>query len=120
MNTAGAQGYYREMRLDALSPETTDEFLRNLWATAGPRPPQGLLPRYKPLFLRREHPRAGRDDVLEGQQGTTAWSVHCRLPIAPTVQADPAARIDPPGSRQMAAARGIGRQQGRSYPILGP
>ena len=93
----GRKSYYTQLRLNALSAEATEEFLRNLLgADLSLLPLRELLPKHgNPLFLEESVRTLVETKALDGKRGAYRLvGPMPRLPIAPTVQAILAARID--------------------------
>jgi len=93
----GRKSYYTQLRLNALSAEATEEFLRNLLGSdLSLLPLRQLLPKHgNPLFLEESIRTLVETNALDGKRGAYRLVGPLpRLPIAPTVQAILAARID--------------------------
>ena len=91
------RSYYTQLRLDVLSPEMTEEFLRKLVGDdASLIPLKQRLPKQgNPLFLEESIRSAIESDVLEGNRGAYRLVGPLQdLQMPPTVQAILAARID--------------------------
>jgi class 3 adenylate cyclase/tetratricopeptide (TPR) repeat protein len=93
----GGKSYYTQLRLDVLSPDTTEEFLRNLMGDdVSLIRLKELLPKQgNPLFLEESIRSLVETNLLEGTRGAyrLVRPLH-ELRIPPTVQAVLAARID--------------------------
>ena len=93
----GGKSYYTQVRLNALSPETTEEFLHNLVGDdVSLIPLKGLLPKHgNPFFLEESIRTLVETSLLEGQRGGYRLVGPVQeLRIPSTVQAILAARID--------------------------
>jgi class 3 adenylate cyclase/DNA-binding winged helix-turn-helix (wHTH) protein/tetratricopeptide (TPR) repeat protein len=93
----GGKSYYTQVRLNALSPETTEEFLRNLVGDdASLIRLKELLPKHgNPFFLEESIRSLVEMNLLEGKRGGYRLVGPLQdLRIPPTVQAILAARID--------------------------
>jgi class 3 adenylate cyclase/tetratricopeptide (TPR) repeat protein len=91
------KSYYAQLRLDVLSPETTEEFLRNLVGDdVSLLELKDLLPKHgNPLFLEETVRMLVETNLLEGNRGSyrLVRPLH-QLRLPPSVQAILAARVD--------------------------
>jgi tetratricopeptide (TPR) repeat protein len=123
----GSKSTYTQVRLEALSPEATQQFLRNLIGDhASLVRLKELLPRHgNPFFLEESIRSLVETDLLEGKPG--GYRLVASLPelrIPPSVQAIVAARIDrlpTRGKRLLQAASVVGRDVPRAIlqPVAG-
>src|SRR5262249_45175906 len=93
----GRKSYYTQVRLNTLSPETSEEFLRALLGDdASLLGLKELLPEHgNPFFIEESVRSLVETNVLQGQRGRYRLVGPLKqLEIPPTVQAILAARID--------------------------
>jgi class 3 adenylate cyclase/tetratricopeptide (TPR) repeat protein/ABC-type cobalamin/Fe3+-siderophores transport system ATPase subunit len=93
----GSKSYYTQVRLDMLSPEMTEEFVRNLVGDdLSLIPFKELLPKQgNPFFLEESIRTLVETNLLEGNRGAYRLVRPLQeLRVPPTVQATLAARID--------------------------
>jgi tetratricopeptide (TPR) repeat protein len=120
----GGKSYYTQLRLDVLSPETTEEFLRNLVGDdVSLFELKELLPKHgNPLFLEETVRMLVETNLLEGDRGRYRMVRPLQqLRLPPTVQAILAARIDRLPARDkrlLQAASVVGKDV--PYAILQP
>jgi predicted ATPase len=120
----GGKSYYTQLRLNALSPETTEEFLRNLVGDGASliRLKELLATEGNPFFLEESVRSLVEISLLEGKRGAYRLVRPLEeLRIPPTVQAILAARIDrltASAKRLLYAASVVGRDV--PYAILAP